>query len=111
MSIVHSFYTNFSNESAGRLILKLADGSSFNEGHTRIEFLSPENNLIAHHDVGGELNFEPVHEVELSIKSLKRKYKGWVKAIIHSTISKEKFLLSLGFDKTPDLETLVLVGE
>lgn len=111
MSKVHSFYTNFSNESAGRLILKLTEGLSFNEGHTQIEFLSQDNELIARHQLGGEFNFDRVEAVELPIKTLKRKYKGLVKAMIHSTISKEKFLLSLGFEKSPDLENLVLVGE
>jgi len=111
MITINSFYTNFNNESAGRIILKLADGASFNEGHTRIEFLSPANDIIARHEVGGELNFEKVDEVQFPIKPLKRKYKGLIKAIIHSTFSKEKMNLILGFDKTDELETLVLVAE
>src|SRR5688572_26229425 len=111
MTTIHSFYANFNNDSASRLILKLSDGSSFNEGHTQIEFLSPSNDLMVTHQLGGQLNFDALTEVELPLKALKRKYKGLIKAAIHSTISKEKFLLILGFDKEEEPVELVLVAE
>lgn len=105
---MNSFYTNFSNESAERLILKLPAGSSFNEGHTSIEFHNASNDFIGRHEFGGEFDFEQISEVGLTINKFKKKYKGLVKAVIHSTISVDKFMLYLT-SETSGVEELSLV--
>lgn len=108
---MNSFCANFSNESAERLILKLPAGSSFNEGHTRVEFLNANNDFIGRHEFGGELDFEQISEVDLAVNKFKKKYKGLIKAVIYSTISIDKFMLYLTSETSGAKELSLLKGE
>jgi hypothetical protein len=108
---MNSFYTNFSNESAERLILKLPAGSSFNEGLTQIEFLNANNDFIGRYEFGGELDFEQISEVGLAVNKFKKKYKGLIKAIIRSTIAVDKFMLYLTSEASGSEELSLVRGE
>lgn len=111
MSKTHRFYTNFSNTTEALLLFQLNDNLNFNEGQVQIDFLSEQDELLSRIHLGGELNFDRLSSINFSTKTIRRKYKGLVKALFYSTFSADKIQVSMTEVKTGETITLNVVNQ